>query len=255
MKAEYFPPKEDVILQNEAPTDFYILVTGAMELLVSKNKVEQVYGEAKTGDLWANVRDGTIFLNNLPQTENMLVRLDSFKFQSKSTEAVVNELGASLLSGLDADESCEPLINLCPNCFGTLDCPTTDGVSTSNFWCKLCCPKCPEENESARLSPALLATQVKRQAEGFISRYYNRMMTCEDETCKYTTRSLNMEVLGDSQRGIICPNYPCFNGRLVTQYTERDLYRLLHLGHCTMHRKGELKNSYGERRGENQACG
>lgn len=28
MKAEYFPPKEDVILQNEAPADFYILVTG-----------------------------------------------------------------------------------------------------------------------------------------------------------------------------------------------------------------------------------
>ncbi|GKF33952.1 putative reverse transcriptase domain-containing protein, partial [Tanacetum coccineum] len=32
MKAEYFPPKEDVILQNEAPTDFYILVTGAVVL-------------------------------------------------------------------------------------------------------------------------------------------------------------------------------------------------------------------------------
>lgn len=30
MKAEYFPPKEDVILQNEAPTDFYLLVTGAV---------------------------------------------------------------------------------------------------------------------------------------------------------------------------------------------------------------------------------
>lgn len=30
MKAEYFPPKEDVILQNEAPTDFYILVDGAV---------------------------------------------------------------------------------------------------------------------------------------------------------------------------------------------------------------------------------
>ncbi|KAL6570231.1 hypothetical protein OROMI_014745 [Orobanche minor] len=255
MKAEYFPPKEDVILQNEAPTDFYILVTGAMELLDSKNKVEQVYGEAKTGDLCgeyrpqfftvrtkrlgqllhlnratflsivqANVGDGTIFLNNLPQDKSPArlddyLGLDSFKFQSKSTEAVVNELVASLLSGLDADERYR------------------DGVSTSNFWCKLCCPKCPEENESGRLSPALLATQVKRQDEGFISRYYNRMMTCEDETCKYTTRSLNMEVLGDSERGIICPNYPCFNGRLVTQYTERDLYRLLHLGHCTMHRK------------------
>ncbi|GFY99797.1 K+ transporter 1 [Actinidia rufa] len=92
MKAEYFPPKEDVILQNEAPTDFYILVTGAV-----------VIGEAKTGDLCgeigvlcyrpqlftvrtkrlsqllrmnratflnivqANVGDGTIIMNNLLQ--------------------------------------------------------------------------------------------------------------------------------------------------------------------------------------------
>lgn len=30
MDAEYFPPKEDVILQNEAPTDLYILVSGAV---------------------------------------------------------------------------------------------------------------------------------------------------------------------------------------------------------------------------------
>ena len=30
MKAEYFPPKENVILQNEAPTDLYVLVSGAM---------------------------------------------------------------------------------------------------------------------------------------------------------------------------------------------------------------------------------
>lgn len=34
MKPEYFPPKEDVILQNEAPTDFYILVTGAVVNIV-----------------------------------------------------------------------------------------------------------------------------------------------------------------------------------------------------------------------------
>ncbi|KAI3938979.1 hypothetical protein MKW92_035587 [Papaver armeniacum] len=92
MKAEYFPPKEDVILQNEAPTDFYILVTGAV-----------VVGELKTGDICgeigvlcykpqlfqvrtkrlsqllrlnrtaflnivqANVGDGTIIMNNLLQ--------------------------------------------------------------------------------------------------------------------------------------------------------------------------------------------
>ncbi|KAL8456538.1 hypothetical protein ACS0TY_034671 [Phlomoides rotata] len=103
MRAEYFPPKEDVILQNEAPTDLYILATGAVDLLVMKNGVEQVVGEAKTGDLCgeigvlccrpqlftvrtrrltqllrlnrttflsivqANVGDGTIIMNNLLQ--------------------------------------------------------------------------------------------------------------------------------------------------------------------------------------------
>ncbi|XP_027333130.1 potassium channel AKT1-like [Abrus precatorius] len=51
MKAEYFPPKEDVILQNEAPTDFYILITGAVDLVIQKNGIEQVIGEARTGDL------------------------------------------------------------------------------------------------------------------------------------------------------------------------------------------------------------
>lgn len=30
MKAEYFPPKVDIIIQNEIPTDFYILVSGAV---------------------------------------------------------------------------------------------------------------------------------------------------------------------------------------------------------------------------------
>ncbi|GJU25964.1 potassium channel AKT1-like protein [Tanacetum coccineum] len=52
MKAEYFPPKEDVILQNEAPTDFCVLVTGAVTV-----------GEANT----ANVGDGTVIMNSLLQ--------------------------------------------------------------------------------------------------------------------------------------------------------------------------------------------
>ena len=30
MQAEYYPPKEDVVCQNEAPTDLYIVVTGAV---------------------------------------------------------------------------------------------------------------------------------------------------------------------------------------------------------------------------------
>ncbi|KAI8023560.1 Potassium channel AKT1 [Camellia lanceoleosa] len=55
MKAEYFPPKEDVILQNEAPTDFYILVNGAVELRVFKNGAERVIGEATTGELCGEI--------------------------------------------------------------------------------------------------------------------------------------------------------------------------------------------------------
>ncbi|ESQ29631.1 hypothetical protein EUTSA_v10023251mg [Eutrema salsugineum] len=55
MKAEYFPPKEDVILQNEAPTDFYILVTGAVEIIARVNGVEQVVKEAQTGNVFGEV--------------------------------------------------------------------------------------------------------------------------------------------------------------------------------------------------------
>lgn len=34
MDAEYFPPKEDIVLQNEAPTDLYILVSGAVVSII-----------------------------------------------------------------------------------------------------------------------------------------------------------------------------------------------------------------------------
>nr|KYP36570.1 Potassium channel AKT1 [Cajanus cajan] len=43
MKAEYFPPKEDVILRNEAPTDFYNFVTGAA--VAGEVELEDLVGE------------------------------------------------------------------------------------------------------------------------------------------------------------------------------------------------------------------
>ncbi|KAL9330886.1 hypothetical protein ACSQ67_000496 [Phaseolus vulgaris] len=51
MKAEYFPPKEDVILQNEAPTDFYIFITGSADLITQTNGLEQIVGEVRPGDV------------------------------------------------------------------------------------------------------------------------------------------------------------------------------------------------------------
>ncbi|KAI3855035.1 hypothetical protein MKX03_018429 [Papaver bracteatum] len=42
VKAEYFPPKVDIILQNEMPKDFYIIVYGQVELLIYKDGTEQI---------------------------------------------------------------------------------------------------------------------------------------------------------------------------------------------------------------------
>ncbi|KAK4791659.1 hypothetical protein SAY86_032072 [Trapa natans] len=55
MEAEYFPPKEDVMLQNEAPMDFYIIVIGAMDMLIDRNGNEQVVKELKSGDICGEI--------------------------------------------------------------------------------------------------------------------------------------------------------------------------------------------------------
>ncbi|KAL5227465.1 hypothetical protein ABZP36_015730 [Zizania latifolia] len=51
MQAEYFAPKEDVILQNDSPSDLYLLVSGAVDILAFLHGAEQVYGRAVEGEL------------------------------------------------------------------------------------------------------------------------------------------------------------------------------------------------------------
>ncbi|XP_010249790.1 PREDICTED: potassium channel KAT3 [Nelumbo nucifera] len=63
MKAEYFPPKVDIILQNEIPTDFYIIASGAVDLLIYKNGTEQVLSKLGPSDMAGEI--GVIF--NVPQ--------------------------------------------------------------------------------------------------------------------------------------------------------------------------------------------
>ncbi|AES64187.2 inwardly rectifying potassium channel subunit [Medicago truncatula] len=48
MEAEYFPPKEDVILQNESPTDLYVLVSGAVNLVHCIDGNDQVVFDKAT---------------------------------------------------------------------------------------------------------------------------------------------------------------------------------------------------------------
>ncbi|XP_017439927.1 DNA polymerase alpha catalytic subunit isoform X1 [Vigna angularis] len=170
--------------------------------------------------------------------------LDSSKFHHKSCEAFNDDSSSLLLSAANDEEryrGCEPLVLSCPSCSGTFDCPPvskyiccllesgmTTSVSTEesdfNFWRKLCCPKCSED---IKISPAMIANQVKRQAEMFVLMYYKGLLTCDDETCKHTTRSISLWLVGDSERGTVCPNYPRCNGRLLRKYTEADLYKQL----------------------------
>ncbi|GAB2282716.1 hypothetical protein Dimus_017255 [Dionaea muscipula] len=172
--------------------------------------------------------------------------LDSAKFQSRTVDSVSDEPTSLLLSSTDDEErylGCQPLTLLCPSCSSLIECPSVSSSicklvngntsqtqvedSISNFWQKLQCPKCPVEGDTGKISPVMIANQVKRQAEGFISLYYRGLMTCDDETCKYTTPCLNLRVIGDSERGTVCPNYPHCNGRLVRKYSEADLYKQL----------------------------
>ncbi|KAF3778244.1 Potassium channel [Nymphaea thermarum] len=55
MQAEYFPPNEDVMLQNEAPTDLYILVSGAVDFIIHKDGCDQIHGEAADGEMFGEI--------------------------------------------------------------------------------------------------------------------------------------------------------------------------------------------------------
>ncbi|KAJ8512635.1 hypothetical protein OPV22_003069 [Ensete ventricosum] len=63
MKAEYFPPKVDIIIENEIPTDLYIVVSGAVDVLTSKNGAEKFLSTLGPADLVGEI--GVIF--NIPQ--------------------------------------------------------------------------------------------------------------------------------------------------------------------------------------------
>ncbi|EFH42976.1 hypothetical protein ARALYDRAFT_332862 [Arabidopsis lyrata subsp. lyrata] len=138
--------------------------------------------------------------------------LDPSKYRSKSNDAASSDPSTSLLFAASDEE--RPAT------------PETE-ESDSTFWLKLHCPKCQQEDSTGRISPAMIANQVKRQVDGFVSMYYKGIMVCDDESCKHTTRSPNFRLLGERERGTVCPNYPNCNGTLLRKYTEADLYKQL----------------------------
>lgn len=55
MKAEYIPPREDVIIQNESPDDVYIIVSGEVEMIDCDSDKEIVVWAFKSGDMFGEV--------------------------------------------------------------------------------------------------------------------------------------------------------------------------------------------------------
>ncbi|XP_037414948.1 DNA polymerase alpha catalytic subunit-like isoform X2 [Triticum dicoccoides] len=169
--------------------------------------------------------------------------LDSSKFQSRSTGSSNEDMSSMLLSVTDDEEEryrgCEPMRLSCPCCTSTFECPPVSSLIASlsdanegkdaivNFWRRMRCPRCPDDTDECRVSPAVIANQVTTTSCNMIYRFRPISFQCDDEGCKYSTHIVNLRVMGDSERGTICPNYPQCNGRLVRQYTEADLYRQL----------------------------
>ncbi|MFS8030634.1 putative cyclic nucleotide-binding domain, potassium channel, voltage-dependent, EAG/ELK/ERG [Helianthus anomalus] len=63
LKAEYFPPKVEVVLENEIPTDFYVVVSGSMEVLTHRNGTEHLLTSLGPMDMFGEI--GVLF--NIPQ--------------------------------------------------------------------------------------------------------------------------------------------------------------------------------------------
>ncbi|KDP37966.1 hypothetical protein JCGZ_04609 [Jatropha curcas] len=66
MEAEYFPPKENVILQSETSTDLYILVSGTVELTCHADGHDQVIAKATAGDIFGEI--GVLYYRPQPFT-------------------------------------------------------------------------------------------------------------------------------------------------------------------------------------------
>lgn len=55
MKAEYIPPREDVVMQNEVPDDVYVIVSGEVEIIDCKMEKELVVGTLHSGEIFGEV--------------------------------------------------------------------------------------------------------------------------------------------------------------------------------------------------------
>ncbi|KAL1567469.1 potassium channel KAT1-like isoform X3 [Salvia divinorum] len=55
VEAEWYPPREDIILQNEASTDVYVIISGSVDFVAKINGRDQIIGKASAGEMVGEV--------------------------------------------------------------------------------------------------------------------------------------------------------------------------------------------------------
>ncbi|KAJ4787913.1 Potassium channel [Rhynchospora pubera] len=117
MRAEYFAPREEIILQNEAPTDFYIVVTGNLDLLDQSGENDRIVKTAKNGDLVGEI--GVLcykpqLFTVRTRTLSQLLRLDRTSFLNLIRSNVVEGtvIISNLLQHLKEESDSDPTIDI-----------------------------------------------------------------------------------------------------------------------------------------------
>ncbi|OVA06156.1 Cyclic nucleotide-binding domain [Macleaya cordata] len=91
MKAEYIPPREDVIMQNEAPDDVYIVVSGEVEIIHSVMEKEQIMGTLLTGNIFGEVGA-------------LCCRPQSFTFRTKTLSQLLRLKTSTLIEAMQTKQ-------------------------------------------------------------------------------------------------------------------------------------------------------
>ena len=87
MKAEYAPPKEDVITQNQASDDVYVIVSGEIDIILRNREKEEILGTLRRGAVFGEVCS----LCNRPQTHT---------FRTKTLSQILKLTHTALLEAM-----------------------------------------------------------------------------------------------------------------------------------------------------------
>ncbi|XAR59332.1 hypothetical protein NMG60_11015129 [Bertholletia excelsa] len=136
MEADYYPPKEDVILQNDAPTDLYLLVSGGVDLIAHIDGQDKFIGKVFAGDTFGEI--GVLCYRPQPFTVrtaeisqilrlNGVTLMNTLEANIEDRNIIVDNLFKKM-RGMDNFGLVNQPTDPCQNAYGWLD-----GLERENF--------------------------------------------------------------------------------------------------------------------------